>query len=166
MKSIPALAAAVLLTFCMSCKKEAPGEPAVLTQPTAVDTATITDTEIVTDTIAKKPAGDTSQNALDWPGTYAGTLPCGGECKGIKTEIILNNDAAYSLSSQFLGQETKPRIFKGKFSWDETGSIITLDAEGDHLKFKVQEGSLKKLDKFGDPEQGGPQEAYVLAKKN
>ena len=166
MKSIPALAASVLLAFTVSCKKEAPGEPAVLTQPTAVDTATITDTEIVTDTIAKKPAGDTSQNALDWPGTYAGTLPCGGECKGIKTEIILNNDAAYSLSSQFLGQEAKPRIFKGKFSWDETGSIITLDADGDYLKLKVQERTHKKLDKFGDLGYGGPQEVFVLTKKN
>ncbi len=30
--------------------------------------------------------GDNSQNSLDWPGTYTGTLPC-ADCEGIKTEI-------------------------------------------------------------------------------
>ncbi|TRW22875.1 copper resistance protein NlpE [Flavobacterium zepuense] len=90
-------------------------------------------------------------------------MPC-GDCSGIKTELAINADKSYSLSSQYLGREAKPHAYKGTFYHDEVTGIITLDAEGDHLKFKLQDGSLKKLDKFGDDEQGAPAEQYILKK--
>jgi len=70
----------------------------------------------------------------------------------------------YALSSQYVGKETKPRVFKGTFYLDEATQIITLDAEGDHLKFTLLDNSVKKLDKFGEDEQGAPAERYVLKK--
>jgi len=70
----------------------------------------------------------------------------------------------YSLYSQYVGKETKPRVFKGTFYLDAATQIITLDAEGDHLKFKLLDNSVKKLDKFGEDEQGAPAESYVLKK--
>ena len=84
------------------------------------------------------------------------------ELTGLKTEIEVRNDSTYTLSSQALGQEDKPRIFNGTYHFNTVKSTITLDAEGDHLKFLVQDDMLKKLDKFGDPEQGAPQEKYLL----
>ncbi|MEL1245140.1 copper resistance protein NlpE [Flavobacterium sp. DGU11] len=156
MKTLQIICLSAFTILSVGCKKEA-AETEEARQTTVI--------EKPIDTLQDAAVGDNSQNALDWPGTYSGTLPCGGDCKGIKTEITINSDTTYSLSSQALGRDDKPSIYKGTFSWDEAKSVITLDAEGDHLKFKVQEGSLKKLDKFGDPEQGGPQEAYILNKR-
>jgi len=90
-------------------------------------------------------------------------LPC-GDCDGIKTELAVNADKTYVLSSQYMGKETTPHVYKGTFYLGEAKGVITLDAEGDHLKFKLQNGSLKKLDKFGDEEQGAPAAQYMLKK--
>ena len=100
-----------------------------------------------------------------WPGTYIGTTPCLKPCEGEKTEITISADTTYTLSVQAMGQEDKPRVFKGKFYWDQDKNVITLDANGDHHKFEVRDGSLKVLDKFGDPKQLGGQEDYVLKKQ-
>jgi len=95
-------------------------------------------------------------------------LPCGGDCKGIKTRITLNADTTYILTSQAIGQDPKAAVYKGTFYLDKATDIITLDAEGDHLKFKIiddgADGMLKKLDKFGADEQGGPPARYLLHK--
>jgi len=71
------------------------------------------------------------------------------------------------LSSQAIGRDAKPAVYNGTYYRDEK-NIITLDAEGDHLKFKIiddgADGMLQKLDKFGDDEQGGPPARYFLHK--
>jgi hypothetical protein len=94
-------------------------------------------------------------------------LPCGGDCKGIKTEITVKGDKTYVLSSQAIGRDAKPAVYNGTYYLDKK-NIITLDAEGDHLKFKIiddgADGMLQKLDKFGDDEQGGPPARYFLHK--
>ena len=80
----------------------------------------------------------------------------------------MNANKTYSLSSQYLGKEDKPRTFTGTYYFDKAKETITLDAEGDHLKFKIiddgADGLLKKLDKFGDEEKGGPPARYLLHK--
>jgi len=95
-------------------------------------------------------------------------LPCGGDCKGIKTEITLKADKTYALSSQAIGRDAKPALYKGTYYLDKATNVITLDAEGDHLKFKIiddgADGMLQKLDKFGADEQGGPPARYFLHK--
>lgn len=118
--------------------------------------------ETITDTITQISDGHTSENSLDWAGVYKGSLPC-ADCPGIITELTLNSDKTYILSSQAENKDKQPRLFKGTFTWNETGNIITLDAEGDHLKFKIQEGCVTMLDKFGDPKQGKGN--YILGKK-
>ena len=155
MKTFQILCLSALLLAAMSCKKEAETPATDPKNDRVISNA---------DTITRHAdAAHNSENSLDWPGDYSGTLPC-GDCKGIKMDITINNDKTYSLSVQALGKEDHPHIFKGTFYWDIGNNIITLDAEGDHLKFKVQEGCLTKLDKFGNPEQGGPATAYTLSK--
>jgi len=117
--------------------------------------------EAITDTVAD--TAHNSQNSLDWAGTYSGVTPC-ADCPGMKTDITLGSDNTYSLQEQYLEKEKTPRSFKGSFTWDNEKSVITLDAEGDHHKFKVMEGSLRILDKFGDEKQGGKPEDFVLPK--
>lgn len=59
------------------------------------------------DTIKNQiPIGDTSQNALDWNGTYKGTLPC-ADCEGIETELTLNLDGNYLYKATYLGKGVK-----------------------------------------------------------
>lgn len=97
-----------------------------------------------------------------WMGKYSGVLPCWNDCDGLKTELEVRSDSSYTLSSLAMGLENKPNIYNGAYHFDKAKSTVTLDAEGDHLKFLVKDGMLKKLDKFGEPEQGAPQEKYLL----
>jgi uncharacterized lipoprotein NlpE involved in copper resistance len=156
MRTFQIICLSALLLATISCKKEAESHAAELKNDSVTSNSD-------TITMPAADAAHNSENSLDWPGDYSGTLPC-GDCKGIKMDITINNDKTYSLSVQALGKEDQPRIFKGTFYWDTAKNVITLDAEGDHLKFKVQEGCLRKLDKFGDQEQGGPESAYTLSK--
>jgi hypothetical protein len=77
-------------------------------------------------------------------------------------------DKTYTLLSQAVGRDPKPANYAGTYYLDKATNIVTLDAEGDHLKFKIIEdgahGLLKKLDKFGDEEKGGPPARYLLHK--
>jgi len=144
----------LLMSFAVSCKdtpKETEGPQDQEMVPPAV-----------THTVAADEAHN-SENALDWSGAYSGTTPC-ADCPGMKTDITLNSDNTYSLQEQYLEKEKAPRSFKGSFTWDEAKSVITLDAEGDHHKFKVMENGLRLLDKFGDEKQGGKPEDFVLPK--
>lgn len=100
-------------------------------------------------------------------GKYSGNLPCGGDCTGIKTGIVLNN-GTYTLVSQAVGRDPEPVQYTGTYYLDKASNIVTLDAEGDHLKFKIMDDGadsmLKKLDKFGNEEKGGPPARYLLHK--
>ncbi len=158
MKLLQITCLSLLMTFTISCKedKKPEGKQDRETVPEAV-----TDT-VANDTTAADAAHN-SANSLDWAGTYSGITPC-ADCPGMKTDITINTDNTYSLREQYLEKEKAPRTFKGTFSWDKAGSIITLDAEGDHHKFKVMEGKLRILDKFGDEKQGGRAEEFMLAK--
>lgn len=159
---IPCLGA--LLIFATGCKNETTKdtidqqEQGTLpdskldTVPPPVQDTTIVDTVAATTT------------KTGWYGSYSGSLPC-GDCKGILTKLTVNADNTYTLSSQYLGKETKPTVYKGTYNLDDK-KIITLDAEGDHLKFQVKEEDemLVKLDKFGNAEQGSPAARYFLHK--
>ncbi|MXN92733.1 hypothetical protein GR160_16005 [Flavobacterium sp. Sd200] len=95
-------------------------------------------------------------------------MPCGGACIGIKTKITLSADKTYLLFSQAKGRDAKAAQYAGTFYLDASKNVITLDAEGDHLKFEIIDdgayGMLKKLDKFGNEEKGGPHARYLLHK--
>lgn len=144
-----------LLALSLGCKND-PGKTSVEQQ----EQGTLPQME--NDTIP--PGTDETQTSTGWEGSYSGSLPC-GDCKGILTKITISKDKAYTLSSVYMGKETKPTIYKGTYTLDDK-NIITLDAEGDHLKFLVmeQDSMLKKLDKFGNEEQGGPAARYFLHK--
>lgn len=107
------------------------------------------------------PLGDTSQNALDWPGVYEGVLHC-ASCEGIQTTLTLQADNSFELKSIYLGKDES--IFKvaGKFDWDSNGSKITLS---DGSKYLVGENQLLMLDTEGNRITGGLAEHYILKKK-
>ncbi len=147
--------------FLASCTKKETTE----TTAAATDTATAVQPS-ATDSITKATptaAGDTSENALDWAGTYEATVPC-ADCPGIKTSLTLNNDKTFSITEEYIDRKSKNED-KGSFTWDTTGSIITLKGKTANYKYKVGEGMLIQLDMDGKEIDGPNKDLYVFKKK-
>lgn len=109
----------------------------------------------------------TSQISLDWAGTYSGVLPC-ASCEGIETELIINRDETYSLTTSYLGEEDPLTSTKeGTFSWID-GNTIKLSGfsenEGSSM-YKVEENQVRHLDLEGNIIEGELENFYVLAKE-
>lgn len=137
----------VLLVFFVACNSKKK------TEENQTDTTT---SEVID--------GHNAQNSLNYYGTYEGVTPC-ADCEGIKVIVSLNQDDTYTLKNIYLknGEEANPSEFTGKFTWDETGSIITLDGATDvPSRFFVGEGSLTILDEKGERISGELAEHYVL----
>lgn len=104
----------------------------------------------------------TSQNSLDWSGTYQGVLPC-ADCPGIKTVLTLTPDLEFTKQTQYLERGDSIFTDKGTFAWDKTGQIITLNDEPSEQYF-VGENRLWKLDDRGNKITGVLAEKYILEK--
>lgn len=133
--------------------------------------------EKITDTISESmpksisqppaPTGDNSMTSLDWAGTYFATLPC-GRCEGIEMWVTLHPDGTYALNTNYLGlNDALEEEFTGKFSWDQSGSVVTLEGiNGTYPgKFKVGENRIWYLDAEGNKMTGEPADQYILIKK-
>ncbi|MFA7445080.1 MAG: copper resistance protein NlpE [Flavobacteriaceae bacterium] len=139
---------ALLVFSFSSCKKDKKQEPL---------TTTDSQTEIID--------SHTSQNALDWAGTYMGTLPC-ADCEGIKTTITLNQDETFTSEEEYLGESLTVKD-QGIFVWDNTGNSIILHGEKDKRTraFKVGENQIIHLDSDKNQITGNLAEAYILKKQ-
>lgn len=111
------------------------------------------------------PDMHTSKIALDWEGTYEGTLPC-ASCEGIETKVSLKADGNYSLEIEYLGEKDGKLSENGKFEWNEDGNTITLqEADGGKRMYKVVENAIIFLDSNGEINTGELADHYVLSKK-
>lgn len=105
----------------------------------------------------------TSRNSLDWPGMYKGILPC-ADCEGIETILEINMDNTYNLKTTYLGKEENIFEESGSFSWNNLGSIISLDNQEPPNKYRVEENQIRHLDMDGKVISGDLSEFYVLRK--
>jgi heat shock protein HslJ len=110
---------------------------------------------------ATRPDAHTSQNSLDWAGTYAGIAAC-ADCPGVKTSLTLNRDGTYVLVSSYLGRPAPPTTVQGTFAWQASGNAIALDEDGGGQQYWVREGSLAPLEQGAAP--GASPPAYVLTR--
>ena len=117
--------------------------------------------------VSAMPLGDTSRNALDWPGLYMGTLPC-ADCQGIAMSLQLNGDNSYRLTQEYLGKPSQAAkvTLNGQFNWNEMGSKITLDTKARSMKLQVGENILFMLDDKGERIKGALAQQYQLVKTN
>lgn len=99
-------------------------------------------------------------NALDWQGTYKGTLPC-ADCAGIETRITINNDLTYHISRKYLEENDATFEENGTFSWNEEGNTIKLSEGGQYF---VGENTLFHLDQEGNRVTGELANYYRLEK--
>lgn len=121
---------------------------------------------------SSKEMGDTagthtSQNSIDWDGTYRGVLPCSG-CTGIESTITLNKNGTFVWKRKYLGKSDSVFEATGKFSWNDKGNIVTLtpSLEGSPSQYFVGEGYLNQLDGMGAKASGAQANRYLLTKSN
>lgn len=107
-----------------------------------------------------------AQNSLDWQGQYKGLLPY-ADCEGIETELNLNADHTYELKETYKGGKATQAENKtqGKFEFDATGSIITLNQAEENRKFFIGENFIEARDRESGVKIEGPiAEHYKLIK--
>lgn len=109
---------------------------------------------------------DNSATSLDWSGTYKGTVPC-ARCEGIETILTLNADLTYKLSTHYFGlNDALEEDDMGSFTWDKTGSIITLEkVSNGPTQYKVGENRIWQLDMKGNRVTGDLADHYILTKQ-
>jgi heat shock protein HslJ len=111
---------------------------------------------------------DNSQNSVDWPGTYGGTLPC-ADCPGIETEIKLGKNLQFSKKLRYLGKSGQRQELSGTFSWNTAGSRVVLNIPGGNPSqeyYLVGENKIIMLDIQGNRITGNLADQYVLGKLN
>lgn len=138
--------------------------------PESVAEAPVSEVVVTTETIEisqAAPTGDNAQTSLDWNGQYKATLPC-ADCEGIETALTLNPDNTYVLSETYLGTKggNKPEVAKGKFAFNNQGSIITLDQTGLERQYFIGENQLFALDADGNKITGPMANLYIFKKVN
>lgn len=113
--------------------------------------------------LGQEADGHTSENALDWEGVYNGTIPC-ADCEGIKTSITLNKENKYDRTISYIGKPDSMLRDTGSFTWDDSGSIITIGNGETSQSYKVGENILFHLDKTGNQIKGDLASKYRLMK--
>jgi uncharacterized lipoprotein NlpE involved in copper resistance len=127
----------------------------------------VVEQEITKTKTEKKSTGDNSMTSIDWAGTYFATLPC-GRCEGIEMSVTLNADGTYALNTNYLGlNDALEEEFTGKFSWNLSGEIVTMEGLKDTYpgKFKIGENRIWYLDSDGKQMTGDLADQYILNKK-
>ncbi len=109
----------------------------------------------------------TSQNSLDWAGTYKNIMPC-ADCEGIDTELTIEYDNSYILRTKYLGKDSG-NVFtsNGNFEWNSKGNTITLKNEHENSvkQYFVGENYIAQLDMKGARITGDLAEMYILHKQ-
>lgn len=104
-----------------------------------------------------------AENALDYHGTYKGTLPA-ADCPGIVTTLTLSADGCYALHMEYLERDV---AFDEQGAFEVEGNLLVLtpDDGGQGGCYKVEENRLRMLDGDRKPITGELADHYVLQKE-
>lgn len=104
-----------------------------------------------------------AENALDYHGTYKGTLPA-ADCPGIVTTLSLSADGRYALHMEYLERDV---AFDEQGAFEVEGNLLVLtpDDGGQGGCYKVEENRLRMLDGDRKPITGELADHYVLQKE-
>lgn len=106
-----------------------------------------------------------AKNSLNWAGTYQGMLPC-ADCEGINTEVTLNKDETYTISTGYEGKtKIEHSTNNGSFFWLDGSSIKLEDATPKPLYYFIAENYIKQLDAAGKVITGALADNYILKRK-
>jgi uncharacterized lipoprotein NlpE involved in copper resistance len=108
----------------------------------------------------------TTQNSVDYAGSYKGITPC-ADCEGIEVELTIQMDSTYSHSMKYLGKgDGQPVVKTGSYVWVDGGTIQLEGIADGPSKYKVGEGRMWQLDMQGNKIEGELAEKYILTKTN
>ncbi|HZW77037.1 MAG TPA: copper resistance protein NlpE N-terminal domain-containing protein [Flavobacteriaceae bacterium] len=112
------------------------------------------------------PDGHNAQNSLDWAGVYEGSSYC-EDCEDMKTILRLNQDNSFVLSQTAVqnGKETVRYKADGKFTWENNGSEIIVEAGKIVIRFQVRENEVRMLDMKGNVLDAQLANFYTLTKQ-
>lgn len=104
-----------------------------------------------------------AENALDYHGTYKGTLPA-ADCPGIVTTLTLSADGRYALHMEYLERDV---AFDEQGAFEVEGNLLVLTSDdgGQGGCYKVEENRLRMLDGDRKPITGELADHYVLQKE-
>lgn len=104
-----------------------------------------------------------AENALDYHGSYKGTLPA-ADCPGIVTTLTLSADGRYALHMEYLERDV---AFDEQGAFEVEGNLLVLtpDDGGQGGCYKVEENRLRMLDGDRKPITGELADHYVLQKE-
>ena len=103
-----------------------------------------------------------AENALDYDGTYTGTLPA-ADCPGINMTLTIKKDKTFELVSEYIDRQDA--TFKEYGTYSIEGNIITLMNGEDKQYYKVGENILTALDQNKQAITGELADHYILHKK-
>lgn len=110
------------------------------------------------------PDVHTSENALDWKGSYSGSLPCEA-CDGMETELNLTAENTFVLTQSKFDKEEEAKVTTGKFTWKGNNIVLeNMPKEFASNMFKVEENKIRMLDNKGNVVTGDSENAYILNK--
>ncbi|WP_084644036.1 copper resistance protein NlpE [Ferrimonas futtsuensis] len=145
MKALILLASACFLVGCAAPEQRPVNVTKTTPPPTVID-------------------GHNAHNALDWSGTYRGTLPC-PDCDGIVTELTLFADGRYHLKQIYLGRRNNGSDLKGQFQWHNSGNSIMIPRDrAAPAHYRVTENRLQRLDNQAQVIEGLNANRYWLEK--
>ena len=98
-----------------------------------------------------------------WAGVYTGIIPA-ADASGIDVLLFLNTDKTYNLRYRYIDKSYEAFECSGRLKWDPVTSIITLGVNNSPPYYKVENGSLRQLDIFGNIITGQLAGNYVLKK--
>lgn len=147
MKAVKVFIAAALVITAVSCNNSKQNQSA--------------DNQVDSTLVA--PDMHTSEIAIDYYGTYEGTLPC-ADCEGIKTTLIVKDDNTFELHSDYLGKKDGKFEDTGNYSIINGELIELIDKTGDKTYYKIQEGSVALTNADGKLIEGELAPHYVLTK--
>lgn len=104
-----------------------------------------------------------ANNSLDYQGTYKGVLPA-ASTSGMEVTLVLG-DNTYHKTVSYVGKKDKPVETSGNYTWDATGTIITLVGEELPNQYFVSENKLIHLDVDGKRITGDLANLYILKKQ-
>ncbi len=140
--------------------------PDANTESTGTDSAGtmkfITDSNMTSAAIESNQATNRSIKAK---GVYRGVFPC-PDCAGIVTEMRINKNDTYNISSQYLGKkDSKMEMNEGNFIWIND-STIQLDGmkNSQGVKYCLTDTAMRQLDINGNRILGELGSRYTLTK--
>ncbi len=113
------------------------------------------------DTDRSVPTGDNSRVSVDWPGSYAGVVPC-ADCAGIYNAIDIYEDGTYERVTKYLGKTGEAQQESGTIEWNDDGGTITLS--GSDIEYLVGENVLIQRDIEGNSITGDLAARYRIEK--